>query len=197
MEEENERIGGVVRRLREAANLTQAELADALTERGIRGIYPQTITKIEAGNRVIKLTEGLAIADVLKVDPHALAVDDENANIRLAVARLRAKTYELRALRMALGEAAARAQEASKELFETVRDADALVEARWPPQQFGPGRPSNNALPSVVKDEYVPAVEAALAEMDALDVDTTGKPRSWPLKVRSGFSRRLAEWHDG
>lgn len=70
--EAHERIGANVRRLREAAGLTQAELATALSEEGGAAFYPQTITKIEAGRRALKFSEGLAIARVLGVTPASL-----------------------------------------------------------------------------------------------------------------------------
>ena len=61
-----------VRELRKAAGMTQSDVAQALEDMGMPGMWPQTITKIEAGTRDLKFVEGLALAKVLEVDPGAL-----------------------------------------------------------------------------------------------------------------------------
>lgn len=99
VEDESERIGAAVRRLREGAGLTQAELAERLTKQGIGGIYPQTVTKIEAGQRGMKLTEGIAIARVLGVPVEWLArpepVAEREGALKRAVADLQASRREV------------------------------------------------------------------------------------------------------
>lgn len=52
--------------------MTQAEVADALKGRGLSGIYPQTVTKIEAGQRALRFIEALELAALFSVEPRAL-----------------------------------------------------------------------------------------------------------------------------
>ncbi|WP_402371426.1 helix-turn-helix domain-containing protein [Isoptericola rhizosphaerae] len=65
-------LGQNVRRLREAAGLSQAHVADAMAEAGIEGFYPQTVLKVEKGTRALKFVEGLELARVLGVEPQHL-----------------------------------------------------------------------------------------------------------------------------
>lgn len=48
--------------------MSQADLAAALATRRIPGMHPQTITKIENGQRALKFTEAVAIAGVMGTD---------------------------------------------------------------------------------------------------------------------------------
>lgn len=66
-------IGRNLRRIREAAGVTQAELAAAMTAADVPGIYPQTIVKIEKGSRVLRYAEAVVAADVLGVTADAFA----------------------------------------------------------------------------------------------------------------------------
>ena len=52
-------LGRNVKRLREAAGMSQADLARRMSERSLAGFYPQTITKIESGGRDLKSKEGV------------------------------------------------------------------------------------------------------------------------------------------
>lgn len=52
--------------------MSQAALAQAMEKRGIAGIYPQTILKVEKGVRSLRFTEGLALAKILGVEPEDL-----------------------------------------------------------------------------------------------------------------------------
>ena len=86
--EDDEPIARNIRRLRELHGMSQADLADALKDRGVPGMHPQTITKIEAGTRAVKLTEGLVLAEVLQVRPEELRrLHEERALIRWRMAR--------------------------------------------------------------------------------------------------------------
>lgn len=55
--------------LRERLGLSQAQLAAAVTDAGVTGWFPQTVTKVEQGVRSVKLVEGLALAQCLGVEP--------------------------------------------------------------------------------------------------------------------------------
>lgn len=66
-------MGSRIKEIREARGLSQAELAAEVSRRGVPGIYPQTITKIETGSRALKFSEGMVIARVLRVTPADLA----------------------------------------------------------------------------------------------------------------------------
>jgi transcriptional regulator with XRE-family HTH domain len=51
---------------------SQAELAKMLSDKGIDGVYPTTIAKIEAGDRAARLDEVTTIADMFEVSVDAL-----------------------------------------------------------------------------------------------------------------------------
>lgn len=61
----DEGIGQNIKHLRERLGISQAELSARLTGAGLEGIYPQTVTKIEAGTRKISLREAPVFAEVL------------------------------------------------------------------------------------------------------------------------------------
>lgn len=73
MSDLDQRIGKNVRALRETRGLSQADVSTALTEKGLEGIYPQTIAKIESGLRTLKFVEALMLAEVLQLNVHRLA----------------------------------------------------------------------------------------------------------------------------
>ena len=45
--------------------MSQADLAEAMSSRGVPGMHPQTITKLEAGTRSLKYLEAVELADAL------------------------------------------------------------------------------------------------------------------------------------
>ncbi len=63
----DEQIGANVRAYRSMARLSQAELAELLGQAGAKGFHPQTITKIEKGDRSLKFSEAALLAAVLNV----------------------------------------------------------------------------------------------------------------------------------
>lgn len=79
MDDENQSLADNIRRFREAAGLSQAELAEALTREGVAGMYPQTIAKLEGGSRALKFSEGIHMAQVVGVRPEQLANLDQSA----------------------------------------------------------------------------------------------------------------------
>jgi transcriptional regulator with XRE-family HTH domain len=68
----DETVGFNIRTLREAADLSQADLAQRLTEAGVPGVYQTTVSKIESGERSLRFSEGVEIAYILKVAPRDL-----------------------------------------------------------------------------------------------------------------------------
>lgn len=98
-----------MRRVRESQGLSQAAIAAGLLGAGIE-LHFSAIAKMEAGSRVIRLNEAIAIADVLDVPLAALLQpDDELSGLREALmaaeeqAQLAAhKLDEIRAARDAL-----------------------------------------------------------------------------------------------
>lgn len=99
-------IGATVKRFREAQGASQAQIADEIAELGVSGIYPQTIAKIEAGNRALKFSEGIALAHVLGVEPGSfftmLPLDElrlEARGLHRQIARVRVQLDELEAAR--------------------------------------------------------------------------------------------------
>lgn len=68
----DELMGANIQRYRTAAGLSQAELAETLSESGEQ-MHQQTIQKIEKGARPLRLSEALRIAGVLGVSIEVLA----------------------------------------------------------------------------------------------------------------------------
>jgi transcriptional regulator with XRE-family HTH domain len=57
---------------REGRKWSQAEVAKMLSDKGISGMYPTTIAKIEAGDRAVRIDELTGIADLFEVSVDAL-----------------------------------------------------------------------------------------------------------------------------
>ncbi|BBX72272.1 helix-turn-helix transcriptional regulator [Mycobacterium shinjukuense] len=57
---------------RERRGWSQADVAKRLSDRGVPGIYPTTIAKIEAGDRGARIDEVTAVADLFAVSVDAL-----------------------------------------------------------------------------------------------------------------------------
>ena len=69
-------VGRGVKALREARGLSQAQVAQAMTDAGIENFYPQTVLKTEKGIRSLKLYEGIALAKILDVRAEELYPPD-------------------------------------------------------------------------------------------------------------------------
>ena len=63
--EDDAAVGRRVRELRERSGKSQAEVSDALARLGASGFYPQTIAKLESGNRSLKLHEAAKLAEAI------------------------------------------------------------------------------------------------------------------------------------
>jgi transcriptional regulator with XRE-family HTH domain len=61
-----------VRQERESRKWSQADLAKLLSDKGIKGIYPTTIAKIEGGERAVRIDEAAALAELFDVSLDAL-----------------------------------------------------------------------------------------------------------------------------
>lgn len=61
-----------VRRERERLKMSQADLAEMLSDMGLKGIYPTTIAKIESGERAVRIDEAAALSKVFEVSLDAL-----------------------------------------------------------------------------------------------------------------------------
>lgn len=59
------RIGRNLRALREAKGLSQKAVAQAMTERGHKSWYQNTLTRIESGEQPVKLSEAEDLKDIL------------------------------------------------------------------------------------------------------------------------------------
>lgn len=74
MNEASKAFGEQVKRVRTAADMTQMQLADAVTHNGAR-LTNVMIAKIETNRRPTTVTELLALAQALNVTPAALLPD--------------------------------------------------------------------------------------------------------------------------
>ncbi len=61
-----------VKRERDRRKWSQADLANLLSDKGIKGIYPTTIAKVESGERAVRIDEAAALADLFEVSLDAL-----------------------------------------------------------------------------------------------------------------------------
>jgi transcriptional regulator with XRE-family HTH domain len=61
-----------VKQERERRKWSQADLSKMLSDKGIKGIYPTTIAKIESGERAVRIDEATALADLFEVSLDAL-----------------------------------------------------------------------------------------------------------------------------
>lgn len=64
----DEKVGAMIRRLREAEGLSKTQLASRLADAGLDQIHPTTISRMEAGERGVRLSEATAITEVLNTD---------------------------------------------------------------------------------------------------------------------------------
>lgn len=101
-------IGHRVEELRKRARMSQTELAAAI------GVHQQTIAKIEAGARPLRLSEGSEIADTLGLPLQALDVA-ENEGLQDLLEALREARQARDALSLALG----RLEEVAAAVYDT------------------------------------------------------------------------------
>jgi transcriptional regulator with XRE-family HTH domain len=57
---------------RERRGWTQPQMADMLSDKGIRPMHPTTVAKIEAGDRSVRINEAVGIADLFQVSVDSL-----------------------------------------------------------------------------------------------------------------------------
>ncbi|MBT1002632.1 helix-turn-helix domain-containing protein [Paenarthrobacter sp. DKR-5] len=91
-QENNRAVGRAVARLREETGLSQSELAQALRSRGVPWTQG-TLSRVENGDRAVKLTEAPALASALGSTIDQLLttpVDDLNATLVDVINRLKA-----------------------------------------------------------------------------------------------------------
>lgn len=123
-------IGRNVRALREAAGWSQADLSTRLTELGLAGFYPQTILRIEKGQRSLKLLEAIPLAAVLGVDVEDLT-EASGADVRASrlVKLLPKHVHELTSWASVVGNCLGeiRGLIAGEELTSETREAAELV----------------------------------------------------------------------
>jgi transcriptional regulator with XRE-family HTH domain len=61
-----------VKKERDRRDWSQADVAKMLGDKGIKGIYPTTVAKIESGERAVRIDEATALADLFEVPLDAL-----------------------------------------------------------------------------------------------------------------------------
>lgn len=66
-----QRFAAGIRHARDGLGMSQRELAMRMETRGF-AYYPQTVTKLERGERAVPIAEALALADELHTDVYAL-----------------------------------------------------------------------------------------------------------------------------
>lgn len=86
-------FGRRLRYLREQAGLTQQQLADVMSAAGTR-MHRSAIAKIEAGDRIVSIGEGVQFAEVLGIDLRQLI---NVGHGRLVTAQLKVRSLERQA----------------------------------------------------------------------------------------------------
>lgn len=135
--EAERRFATNLRTTRERKGMTQAQLAEAMTEHGIPGWRQQTVTRVENGHRRIWIGEAQALADILGTTMERLTwaqgedreltdVDEAVVTLRRAWRQVSDAVVLLDSARTAGGYQLAEAQ-ASK--YKRVRDAAGELEA--------------------------------------------------------------------
>lgn len=87
-----------LRRLRESLGWSQAELADRLRNAGLLQMHATTVSRIEKGERIVRLGEGAQIARVLRTDISAMTrmLPEEAAELRESMIAAELAALELR-----------------------------------------------------------------------------------------------------
>jgi transcriptional regulator with XRE-family HTH domain len=128
----NERVGANVQRFRKAAGMTQGELAEQLSQRGL-SFQQQGILKVERGSRPLRVDELLIIAEVLEVDQESLtrqmderlAALEQLSTAETAAARCDAERRqhqeEVNRLTAEIADHEQRRQDAAKRLVEVLK----------------------------------------------------------------------------
>lgn len=100
-----QRFGTRVRTLRKNLEKSQQDIAEALAARHGLNLHQTAVAKIEAGTRPVKLTEALAIADVLGVHVDELLdrPQDSSAADQQLRAELHARLSEVQTITRDLG----------------------------------------------------------------------------------------------
>lgn len=86
-------VGAIIRELRTARGLTQAQLADALTHWGMP-TGATAVTRMEQGDRPLKLSEAFAVAEVLNVPVDYLTTGHDRAVRLVLITRETARAEE-------------------------------------------------------------------------------------------------------
>jgi transcriptional regulator with XRE-family HTH domain len=96
-EDADKRLGNNLRRLRDEADMTQAELAQAMIERGWQW-HQSTVARVESGRQSVRFSEAEALAKILGIaldrltwagpeGPEAAAIDQAGRRLRRAFER--------------------------------------------------------------------------------------------------------------
>lgn len=99
------RLGERLRMIRVRLDLSQRDVAQAVTDRHGLGWHQTTVAKVEAGDRPVRVAEALAVADVLGVHVDELLdqpADSSEARQHQAT-RLHARLHELERLQGDIG----------------------------------------------------------------------------------------------
>jgi transcriptional regulator with XRE-family HTH domain len=138
-----------VKNQRERRKWSQADLSKMLSGKGIKGIYPTTIAKIESGERAVRIDEAAALADLFEVSLDALLG-------RGASAPRNELAYVLRLLRDTAGESSHQVGAAMEKIREQLEEL---------PEEFDGG----DALRRIGRDAWSTHLSAALAALIRLE----------------------------
>ncbi|WP_460749063.1 helix-turn-helix transcriptional regulator [Myceligenerans cantabricum] len=98
--EDDKNIGANLKKYRTSAGLSQVQLAMQLLNAGFEGVHPQTILKIERGQRPLRLSEARIVADVFDIPLNYLYETSKDAEDELDGLRrerlIRERTHALR-----------------------------------------------------------------------------------------------------
>lgn len=114
-----ERFAANLKRMRESHGWNQSELARRLTDAGLEGFHQTTVSRIEKGDRPVRLGEATVIAQALRVPVESMT---GSGDVLGALARIRAARAEARRAELALEEAGVTFRDALAALRRAVGD---------------------------------------------------------------------------
>lgn len=123
-----------VRRLRESLGWSQGELAKRMRDAGWDAFHQTTVSRIEKGERPVKIGEGRALARVLGSRVVIMIEPPEDVAVMQDLAL---SSDEVRGWRYTLGDAAGNYEEARDRLRSRVAAAERLLSERPPLREEG------------------------------------------------------------
>ena len=176
-------IGSNVRRYREMAGLSQADLAAHMNRAGISSFHQTTVARVERGERSLRVAEVVALAQIFETSMDRLAESSDTAKVRGALRYL--------------SDAERNFSEAAEDLIRARHNAFAVLDENYPLDESG-NQPEDLWLRT---DAELSLGELLFEQVE--DYDLVRRARSlYGIEVSSGRTystyrlRQLHKWMD-